>query len=103
MIQNGYMRMNEAIAPDLNMMTNENARSNVSTFLNPCGLTDKFRCFHERTEMPYDLLVSLERLRVDQQCFTGRNICFFVNDDKCGSRMKTFIIILRMVYKNHIP
>src|SRR5687767_11214914 len=102
MIQDGYMGMNKTIASYLNMMANENTRCDVCSFLDPCCFTDETCCFHERPELPDDLLVSLERLRVYQQRFPGRNICFFVDDDESGRRMKTLIVIFGMVDKHHI-
>src|SRR5882757_1984847 len=103
MIEDGDMRMNEAVVADDHVVSDENARSYIRVFTNDGRVTDQLHSRLKRAEMTHNLQIGFKWLLHHQERLPGRQLLHrLVNDDITGRRPDTFVIKIRMVDKYKI-
>ncbi len=87
MIHDRYIRMNDTIFSNCNMITNVCIRHYNGSFSYRCSIADYFKRWLEGSEMIYNFQISLERVINDKQSFFLGKISFFIDDNKRSSRL----------------
>jgi hypothetical protein len=101
-VQNGDIRVNNAIAADAGVMPDKDVRIEISAAPNGGCIADHFDRGFERAEMTDELQIRFKRLVYHQQSLAWRHFYEFIDNDKGSGAPDTGIVILGMIDKYEI-
>jgi len=96
-IQNGDIRVNNAIAADAGVMPDKDVWIAISAASNGGRIADHFGCRFERTEMTNELQICFKRLVDHEQSLSWRHFYYLIDNDEGGGAPDTGIVIFGMI------